>query len=72
MLLFHSQLRLFTRKLRSHWVGPFIVTKVFSYGAVEIKSLETDKVFKFNGYRLKPRYESFQTKDVEKSHYAEE
>ena len=77
MQLFHSRLNLFPRKLCSHLVGPFMVTKVFSYGAVEIKSLKIDKVFKVNGHTLKPYYESFQTKDVEKSqleepHYVEE
>ena len=66
VLLFHSRLKLFLGKLCSRWVGPFMVTKVFPYGAVEIKSLKMDKVFKVNGHRLKPYYESFQTKDVEK------
>ena len=77
MLLFHFRLKLLPGKLRSHWVGPFMVTKVFSYGAVEIKCLKIDKIFKVNGHRLKLYCESFQTKDVEKSqleepHYAEE
>ena len=50
---------------------------MFPYGAVEIKSLKTDKVLKVNRHRLKLYYESFQTKDVEKSqleepHYAKE
>ncbi|XP_062024404.1 uncharacterized protein LOC133740465, partial [Rosa rugosa] len=37
VLLFHSRLKLFPGKLRSRWVGPFIVTNVFAHGAVEIK-----------------------------------
>ena len=37
VLLFHSRLKLFQGKLRPCWVGPFMVTKVFPYGAVEIK-----------------------------------
>ena len=41
-------------KLRSKWIGPFVVTNVFPYGTVEIKSEFTDKGFKFNGHRLKP------------------
>ncbi|XP_073138216.1 uncharacterized protein [Henckelia pumila] len=40
-------------KLRSQWIGPFVVTNVFPYGAVEIKSLDIEKIFKVNGYRLK-------------------
>ncbi|XP_062025882.1 uncharacterized protein LOC133742218 [Rosa rugosa] len=59
VLLFHSRLKLFPGKLRSRWVGPFIVTNVFAHGAVEIKSEKTGKEFKVNGHRLKPYYESF-------------
>ncbi|KAH9716328.1 hypothetical protein KPL71_021425 [Citrus sinensis] len=57
VLLFHSKLKLFPGKLRSRWVGPFIVTNVFPHGAVEIRSPTSDKVFKVNGHRLKPFYE---------------
>ncbi|XP_024175446.1 uncharacterized protein LOC112181252 [Rosa chinensis] len=46
VLLFHSCLKLFTGKLRSRWVGPFVITNVFSHGAVEIRSEKTGKVFK--------------------------
>ena len=38
VLLYHSRLRLFQGKLRSHWIGPFVVTNVFPHGAVEIQS----------------------------------
>ena len=68
VLLFHSRLKLFPGKLRSCWVCPFMVTKVFPYGVVEIKSL---KVFKVNGHRLKPYYKSFKTKDIERSQLEE-
>ena len=46
VLVYHSQLRLFPGKLRSRWIGPFVVTNVFPHGAVEIQSLATLKVFK--------------------------
>jgi len=59
VLLYHSRLTLFPRKLCSHWIGPFVVSNVFSYGAVEITSLETNKVLKVNGHRLKPFYEGW-------------
>jgi len=39
-------------KLRSTWEGPFIVTKVFHYGAVEIKEESSKRTFKVNGHRL--------------------
>jgi hypothetical protein len=50
ILLFHSRLKLFPGKLRSYWIGPFAVYNVFSYGAIEITSLETNKVLKVNGH----------------------
>ena len=65
VLLYHSRLKLFPGKLRSRWVGPFVVTNVFPHGAVEIHSLETGKTFKVNGHRLKPFYEGFQAYNVE-------
>ncbi|KAM1936791.1 hypothetical protein ACFX15_014018 [Malus domestica] len=60
VLLFNSRLRLFPGKLRSKWVGPFIVTNVFPHGAVQIKSARTQQEFKVNGHRLKPYYEMFE------------
>jgi hypothetical protein len=59
LLLYHSRLKLFPGKLRSCWIGPFVVSNVFPYGAVEITSLETNKVLKVNGHRLKPFYEGW-------------
>jgi len=44
-------------KLHSHWIELFVVTNVFPYGAVEIQSLGTNKVFKVNGHKLKPFHE---------------
>ena len=60
VLLYQTRLKLFPGKLRSKWIGPFVVTNVFSYGAVEIQSLETNKIFKVNSHRLKLFYEGFQ------------
>jgi len=55
VLLYHSRLKLFLGKLRSRWIGPF----VFPYGAVEITSLNTNKVLKVNGHHLKLFYEGW-------------
>ncbi|XP_048229302.1 uncharacterized protein LOC125369928 [Ricinus communis] len=52
VLLFNSRLRLFPRKLKSHWSGPFTVTQVFHYGAVEVHHPKKGN-FKVNGQRLK-------------------
>ncbi|KAM2170440.1 hypothetical protein ACFX1R_035638 [Malus domestica] len=65
VLLFNSRLRLFPGKLRSKWVGPFVVTNLFVHGAVQIKSLRTGQEFKVNGHRLKPYYEQFMEHVVE-------
>ena len=67
VLLFHSRLKLFPGKLRSQWVGPFVVINIFPHGAVEIKSLKTGKEFKVNGHRMKPYYENFQTLNVDEA-----
>jgi hypothetical protein len=61
ILLYHLCLKLFPGKLHSHWIGPFVVSNIFSCGAVEITSLETNKVLKVNGHRLKPFYEGWMT-----------
>ena len=37
MLLYDSRLHLFPGKLRSRWVGPYEVVRVFSHGVVEIR-----------------------------------
>jgi len=65
VLLYNSILKLMPGKLRSRWIGPFLVTNVFSYGAVKIQSLGTNKVFKVNSHRLKPFYEGFQEHSLE-------
>ena len=61
VFLYHSCLKLFPGKLRSCWIEPFIVSNVFPYGAVEITSLETNKVHKVNRHRLKTFYEGWTT-----------
>ena len=34
VLLYNSRLGLMSGKLRSKWIGPFVVTNVFPYGTV--------------------------------------
>ena len=55
VLLFNSRLRLFPGKLRSKWTGPYVITQVFPYGAIEIED-ENKGRFKINGQRLKHYY----------------
>ena len=54
VLLYNSMLGLMSGKLRSKWIGPFVVTNVFPYDIVEIKSDSTHKSFEVNGHRLNP------------------
>ncbi|KAM1862912.1 hypothetical protein ACFX14_003310 [Malus domestica] len=65
VLLFNSRLRLFLGKLRSKWIGPFVITNISSYGAIQIQSLKTGHEFQVNGHRLKPYYESFVEQTVD-------
>ena len=52
MLLFNLRLRLFPGKLKSRWSGPFIMSKVYPYGAIKVIN-EKGGVLKGNGQRLK-------------------
>ncbi|XP_049405164.1 uncharacterized protein LOC125868578 [Solanum stenotomum] len=52
VLLYNSQLRLFSGKLKSKWSGPFRLTKVFTNGAIEVEGQE-GPAFKLNRQRLK-------------------
>jgi len=64
VLLFNSRLKLFPGKLKSRWSGPFVVKKVYHFGAIDIGNDECG-IFKVNGQRLKhyiadhPRPERF-------------
>jgi len=49
VLLFNSKLKLMAGKLRSKWDGPYVITKVFPYGAVEVFDEATNSTFKVNG-----------------------
>nr|GEV83216.1 reverse transcriptase domain-containing protein [Tanacetum cinerariifolium] len=55
VLLFNSRLKVFSRKLKTHWSGPFTITKVFPYGTVEL-SQPDDPNIKVNGHRVKHHF----------------
>ena len=55
VLLFNSRLKLFPRKLKSRWLGPFIVTHVFPHGRAEVMHPKKG-TFKVNTQRLKPYF----------------
>ncbi|GJV59301.1 hypothetical protein Tco_1465401 [Tanacetum coccineum] len=52
VLLFNSRLKIFSGKLKTHWSGPFTITKVFPYGTIEL-SQPDGLNFKVNGHRVK-------------------
>ena len=45
--------------------SPFVVVKVFSHGAIEIKDLSKDHTFKVNRHRLKQFFEIPSDEDME-------
>ena len=68
VLLYNSRLKLFSGKLRSRWLGPYIVTKILPFGAVQILEPRTDKAFIVNGHRLKPFHEDTPLETIEEVH----
>nr|GEW22379.1 reverse transcriptase domain-containing protein [Tanacetum cinerariifolium] len=52
VLLFNSRLKIFSRKLKTRWSGPFTITRVFLYGTIEL-SQPNGSDFKMNGHRVK-------------------
>jgi len=52
VLLFNSRLKLFPRKLKSKWSGPFTIKKVHPYGTVELcdpQFKDPDRTWVVNG-----------------------
>nr|GEW57453.1 hypothetical protein [Tanacetum cinerariifolium] len=52
VLHFNSRLKIFSGKLKTRWSGPFTISKVFSYGTIEL-SQPNGLNFKVNGHRVK-------------------
>nr|GEV35774.1 reverse transcriptase domain-containing protein [Tanacetum cinerariifolium] len=51
-VLFNSRLKIFSKKLKTRWTGPFTIPHVFPYGTIELSQAD-DPNFKVNGHRLK-------------------
>jgi len=43
-----------------------VILNIFSHGAIEIQSIETNKVFKINGHKFNPFVENFKSIDGKK------
>jgi len=54
VLLFNSRLRLFLGKLKSKWLGSYVVKEVKAYGAIELEDSESHERWIVNGQRVKP------------------
>nr|GFB26651.1 reverse transcriptase domain-containing protein [Tanacetum cinerariifolium] len=55
VLLFNSRLKIFSRKLKTRWSGPFTITEVYPYGTAKLAHAEGSN-FKVNCHRLKHYY----------------
>ncbi|RVW20777.1 Retrovirus-related Pol polyprotein from transposon opus [Vitis vinifera] len=53
------------RKLKSRWIGPFIIHQVHLNGVVELLNSNGTDIFKVNGHRLKPFIEPFKQEKEE-------
>ncbi|XP_076899223.1 uncharacterized protein LOC143553034 [Bidens hawaiensis] len=59
--LYKSRLKVFPGKLKSKWMGPYVITRVGKFGDVEIEDMQSQAKQVVNGHRLKPYLEG---KDV--------
>ncbi|XP_076902695.1 uncharacterized protein LOC143557527 [Bidens hawaiensis] len=55
--LYNSSLKLFPNKLKSKWMGRYIITRVVRFGDVEIEDAQDQTKQVVNGQRLKPYLE---------------
>ena len=53
VLLYDSKLHLFPGKLKSRWIGPFIIHQAYPNGSVDLLNQKDNRVFKANGQRVK-------------------
>nr|GEZ15496.1 reverse transcriptase domain-containing protein [Tanacetum cinerariifolium] len=55
VLLFNSRLKIFSRKLKTRWSGPFTIIEVYPYGTAKLAHADGSN-FKVNCHRLKHYY----------------
>ncbi|RVW58204.1 Gag-Pol polyprotein [Vitis vinifera] len=63
VLLYDSRLHIFPGKLKSRWIGPFIIHQVHPSGVVELLNSNCIDTFKVNGHRLKPFIRAIQARE---------
>ncbi|RVW61816.1 hypothetical protein CK203_065726 [Vitis vinifera] len=52
VLMYDTRLHIFPGKLKSRWIGPFVIHRVYSNGVVELLNSNGKDSFRVNGYRL--------------------
>ncbi|KAL6337967.1 hypothetical protein AAG906_005936 [Vitis piasezkii] len=65
VLLYDSRLHIFPGKLKSRWIGHFIIHQVHLNGVVELLNSNGIDTFRVNGHRLKPFIEPFKPENEE-------
>ena len=65
VLLYDTRLHIFLGKLKSRWIGPFIIHQVHLNGVVELLNSNGIDTFRVNGHRLKPFIEPFKPENEE-------
>ncbi|WKA13012.1 hypothetical protein VitviT2T_030349 [Vitis vinifera] len=65
VLLYDSRFHVFPGKLKSKWIGPFIIHQVHPNGVVELLNSKSIDIFKVNGHCLKPFIEPFKPEKEE-------
>nr|CAN75934.1 hypothetical protein VITISV_034802 [Vitis vinifera] len=65
VLLYDTRLHIFPGKLKSRWIGPFIIHQVYVNGVVKLLNSNGKDTFRVNGYRLKPFMEPFKPEKEE-------
>ncbi|XP_021991618.1 uncharacterized protein LOC110888399 [Helianthus annuus] len=63
--LYNSRLKLFVGKLKSKWIGPYVIRRVGRFGDVDIEDIHTNKQQTVNGHRLKPYLEGNDISNLE-------
>ena len=53
VILYDSKLHLFPGKLKSRWIGPFIIHQTYPNGLVDLLNPKDERVFKVNEQRVK-------------------
>ncbi|RVW40854.1 Retrovirus-related Pol polyprotein from transposon 412 [Vitis vinifera] len=65
VLLYDTRLHIFPGKLKSRWIGPFIIHQVYVNGVVELLNSNGKDTFRVNGYLLKSFMEPFKPEKEE-------